>query len=52
MKIPALIVGAVITIILGLQTWTLSEVVNLKVSVARLQVQVEVLKITSSAKNH
>lgn len=41
MKIHPLIAGALVTVFLTIQGWTLMEVVNLKVEVATLSVRIE-----------
>lgn len=43
MRVNQLIAGAIISAVLGLQAWTLTAVVDLKVNVAELKTQMKVI---------
>lgn len=44
MRVPQFIVAFALTVVLAIQSWTLAEIVGLKVSVASLQVKVDLLQ--------
>lgn len=49
MKIPAFLISAAVGVIIAIQAWTLTEIVNLKVTVATLSERVN--QQTKLAKN-
>lgn len=51
MKVNKLIAGSIISAVLGLQAWTLTAVVDLKVQVAELKTQVAAMSPRNTA-NH
>lgn len=40
MRVPAMLISAAVSVILAIQAWTLTEIVNLKIEVARLSERV------------